>query len=623
MTPIRTLLMLAMLFVTAAPAVAAQGRLLLQLVDYIGVDYAEAVQAGEVINQGEYQEMLDFSQRIGQEIGHLEAEAEVKPVLEGLAAELREGIRSRAEPAVIADISRRLRQQLMTSLQLDLLPRKAPSLQQAAVLYQENCAGCHGLEGRGDGVLAAGLSPAPTDFHDPQRARARSLYALYNTITLGVDGTAMPAFAGLSDDDRWALAFHVGSLYAPAQPLDWAAHPLSLHEAVTETPAELAARLDQGEVRALHARHQPDDLFADQRGPWVVAIDELEDSVLSYQRGDLPAARRHAITAYLEGFELVEASLANVSPETVRTIETEMMAYRALLDRRPDAAEVAAGAENLISLLEQARQRTETDSLSPGVAFFSALIILLREGLEAILVLAAMAAFLIKTEQKQGLRWLYGGAALATVAGVSTWAVSTWVFAISGATREVTEGVTALVAAAILFYVGFWMHSRANAQKWSQYIASQMNNALSRGALWSFALVSFLAVYRELFETILFYQALWVQTDTGAQHSVVAGGVTALALLVVITLLIQRFGVRIPLARFFTVSAWIMIALAFVFAGKGVAALQEAGRLPIDPVSFPQIEWLGIYPNAEGLLLQLLVLAVAVWMFWRQRQPAA
>ena len=622
MTLNRYLIVLVMLIATAVPAGAAQGGLLLQLVDYIGVDYAEAVRAGEVINPGEYQEMLDFSQRIEQEITNLEVSSELQPVLQGLAAELSEGIRGYAEPPVIADISRRLRQQLMTSLQLDLLPRKAPSLDQGTVLYQQNCADCHGLQGYGDGVLAAALVPAPTDFHDPERARARSLYALYNTITLGVDGTAMPAFAALSDEDRWALAFHVGSLYADPQPLDWAAHPISLKEAVTETPAELAARLEQGDARALHARHQPEDLFANQRGPWVVAMDELENSVLSYQRGDLSAARRHAITAYLEGFELVEASLANVSPDAVRTIEAEMMAYRALLDRRPDAAEVAAHADSLIAELEQARLRTESDSLSPGVAFFSALIILLREGLEAILVLAAMAAFLIKTGQKQGLRWLYGGAVLATVAGVSTWAVSTWVFAISGATREVTEGVTALVAAGILFYVGFWMHSRANAQKWSQYIASQMNSALSRGALWSFALVSFLAVYRELFETILFYQALWVQTDAGAQHSVVAGGVTALALLVAITLLIQRFGVRIPLARFFTVSAWMMIPLAFVFAGKGVAALQEAGRLPVDPVSFPQIEWLGIYPNAEGLILQLLVLVVAVWMFWRQRQAA-
>ncbi|MCC1496143.1 cytochrome c/FTR1 family iron permease [Alcanivorax sp. 1008] len=617
----RCLIMLIML-AGAGPAAATEGRLLLQLVDYVGVDYAGAVQAGEAINPSEYQEMLDFSHRIEDEVRALKAPPGVQPVLDQLAAELSEGVRDYADPAFVADVSQRLGQQLMTHLQLDLLPRKVPSLQQGAAIYQQQCAGCHGVQGQGDGVLAAGISPAPTDFHDPERARVRSLYALYNTITLGVAGTAMQGFVDLPDEDRWALAFYVGGFYASPQPLDWAAQSISLHQAVTETPAELAAHLDNGEALALHARHQPEDLFASRQSPWAVAKQELRSSVQSYQQGDFLAARRHAITAYLEGFELTEASLGNVAPDAVRTIEGEMMAYRALLDNKPDSAEVQSHAENIIAQLEQAQLRAESNSLSPGVAFLSAFIILLREGLEAILVLAAMAAFLIKTGQREGLRWLYGGALLATVAGVSTWAVSTWMFAISGATREVTEGVTALVAAAILFYVGFWMHSRANARKWSEYIASQMNTALSRGALWSFALVSFLAVYREIFETILFYQALWVQTNAGAQHSVVTGGLMALAVLAGITLMIQRVGLRIPLTKFFMVSAWMMIALAFVFVGKGVAALQEAGRLPLDHVAIPRIEWLGIYPSMEGLGLQLLVLVVAVWMFWRQRQAA-
>jgi high-affinity iron transporter len=294
-----------------------------------------------------------------------------------------------------------------------------------------------------------------------------------------------------------------------------------------------------------------------------------------------------------------------------------------LLDGKTDAATVTAAAQQLIAELDNADAALQGETLSPSVAFSSSLVILLREGLEAILVLAAMAAFLIKTERRDALRWLHAGWVLALAAGAGTWAVSNWVFTISGATREITEGITALIAAGILFYVGFWMHSRASAEKWSSYIKEQMNNALTTGALWSFAVVSFLAVYREIFETILFYQALWAQVDSGAHNAVIGGAGTAIVLLAVIMLLIYRFGMRLPLGQFFTFTAYLMIALAFIFAGKGVAAMQEAGRIPLTAVDFPRIELLGIYPNLQGLLLQAAVLVLAALLLFRQKRKAA
>lgn len=600
----------------------AEPRILLQLVDYVGVDYPEAVQGGEVVNPGEYEEMHEFGARIGEEIAALDTTDDVRNALTGLAAQLRQQVNDKAEPSAVAATTQQIRNLVMASFELDLAPRMAPDLAEGAALYQQQCVACHGASGQGDGPLAGTMEPAPTDFHEVGRARERSVFGLYNTITLGVDGTGMGSYNQLSDDQRWALAFYVGSLFGePATQDQWQANPLTLEQAVTRAPAELD--LANADALMLYARNNPGALFAAAEAPLDVAREGIALSARLYQQGDIAAARKEAITAYLEGFELVEAALNNVSPQMMRAVETSMMDYRALLDGKTDADVVNVAAQQLIAQLDDAQAALEGDTLSPQVAFTSSLVILLREGLEAILVLAAMAAFLIKTERRDALRWLHAGWVLALVAGAGTWAVSNWVFTISGATREITEGITALVAAAILFYVGFWMHSRASAEKWSAYIKEQMNNALTKGALWSFAVVSFLAVYREIFETILFYQALWAQVDAGAHNAVVGGAGVAIVLLAVIMLLIYRFGMRLPLGQFFTLTAYLMIALAFIFAGKGVAAMQEAGRIPLTAVDFPRIELLGIYPNLQGLLLQAAVLVLAVILLLRQKRKAA
>ncbi|MDF1822603.1 MAG: cytochrome c/FTR1 family iron permease [Alcanivoracaceae bacterium] len=618
----RVFLLIALLF--SASLAVADERAVLQLVDYVGVDYPEAVAEGAVINAGEYAEMQDFAARIQDQVGAMAA-GERRQALVALASQLAGQINGMAAPAQIASTTRQLREQLMQGLDISLVPRRAPDLEKAARQYAQQCAMCHGATGHGDGPAATGMEPAPTNFHDVARARERSLFGLFNTITLGVDGTGMAAFDGLSDSERWGLAFYVGAMHAPVQataPAAWEAAPLTLEQAVTRAPVELAAGED--DRRYAWARQQPAVLFPSGDEPLVLSMLLLEKSASAYAGGSPGQARELAIRAYLEGFELSEAALANVAPTLMRHIEERMINYRALLDGNTPAADVDAEAGQLVALLEQAQSALAEDTLSPGVAYTSSLVILLREGLEAILVVAAMAAFLTKTNRHAGLKWLHGGWILALLAGGATWMVSSYVIEISGAARELTEGITALVAAVILFYVGFWMHSRANAQRWGQYIKEKMNAALSDAALWTLAVVSFLAVYREVFETVLFYQALWAQVGPEAQGSVVSGAVTALAALVLVAFIILRFGMRLPLGQFFTVTAYLMIGLAVVFVGKGVAALQEAGQLPFTPVAFPRLDLLGIYPNAQGLALQVLVLSLAVVLWWRQnRQQGA
>jgi len=468
------------------------------------------------------------------------------------------------------------------------------------------------------------MEPAPTDFTDTERAHARSLYGLYNTITLGVEGTAMPSFEHLPQEQRWALAFYVGGLYADSATLATGERAFTatpdaqlprMESLTTVTPADVAR--GQGEEAAsIHAwlRHHPAALESLRPDPLAVAMTGIRHSVDLYAGGEPQAAHDAAVDAYLEGFELAEASLGTTQPELVIAVEGAMTRLRLAIRNRVPEADVRAAADNALALLQEARDSQTGESLSPSVAFISALVILLREGLEAILVLGAIAAFLGKTGRKDAMRWLHGGWVAALGVGVLTWVVSNYFITISGATREVTEGVTALVAAGVLFYVGFWMHSKLNARRWQEFIQHRVQQALDHKGLWAIALIAFIAVYREVFATVLLFQALWAQvTEPAAESSLLGGAITGGVIIVALAWAIFRFGIRLPLKQFFGVTAGIMIALAVIFAGKGVAALQEAGKLPLDPVEFlPRIELLGIYPTLQSLGVQFVVLAAAL-----------
>ena len=610
-----------LLLICVNHGVIADVNTLLQLADYMGVDYAEAVDNGNVINTFEYSEMEEFSRRIHSEIEQLE----IKPVtaeLVELSDELITDVSNLVESAVIVLTTQKIRRLVMASYNVVMTPRQKPDLQTAVLLYEKQCASCHGESGFGDGIAAQGLDPAPTDFHDVDRAKQRSVFGLYNTITLGVDGTTMIGRPDLHDLDRWSLAFYVGGIINDISDIekvsvDLQKNPLSLHDAVTMTPAELDSVRAGGAAIAFWVRKNPDILFDSVAGPLDIAEQNLMKSLQFYIDGDIAEAQEFAVTAYLEGFELIEAALSNLDRELLQETEQSMMAFRNAISQDVTIEKLDLNYQQALSLLGKTRIVLSERSLSPSMAFSGSSIILLREGLEVILVLAAMIAFVIKSNRTDALKYIHAGWIVALIAGIATWAFSSFLVTISGATREITEGATALLAAVILLYVGFWMHRNANARRWNQYLQGKMKSALDTRTLWTLALISFLAVYREVFETILFYQALWAQVSVEAHNAVFYGALVAALILVFATWLMTRFGMRLPLKQFFTISAVLMIVLAFIFTGKGITALQEAGKLPSSPIDIPTIELLGIYPNIQALLSQLLVILVAAGVLIR------
>lgn len=597
-------------------------RQLMQMAEYIGVDYPEAVEKGEIINGDEYAEMEEFSQLLVDRSQQLSPSAEAEEIRSEAKA-LQSAVARKADLAEVQTHTAKLRRGLLSISPAMSLPRSLLPVEKSRALYQSNCVTCHGDSGMGDGPLAAQLEPPPTDFHDRERAENRSLLGLYDAISNGIDGTAMTAYGNLTEQQRWSLAFYVGGLAFAGEDTAVSGSLLSLQDLVMYSPQVL--RNDRPEIPAQAVaamRADPSPLFEQRRAgagdPMDTARDQLEKSLAAYRQGDYGEARTLAISAYLDGFELVENALDARDVKLRKSIESDLLGLRAQLNADSDPQAVEQQVNAILERLDQAGALLEESGLSGTTLFLASLIILLREGLEALLVVIALATILVKTRRSDALKYVHLGWVVACIAGLTTWLAAQYFITISGASREVMEGVAALLAAAVLFYVGFWMHGKTQAQEWQRYIQESVNRSLTTGALWGIAGLAFIAVYREIFETILFYQSLLTQTSQG-QYNALWGGIAAGAvLLAIIGWILVRYSVHLPISKFFSFTTFILLALSFVLAGKAVTALQEAalvGRTPL-PVSF-SFDWLGINSTWQGIGLQAAILVAAIWLVFR------
>ena len=628
------LALIAVALPSAARADDAAVQTTWRLLDYIAVDYREAVRDGEVVNQLEFDEMREFSSSVAERVATL-PEHPQRPALILGARELQEAIAAKAPPPDIERRARALADQLLAAYPVPLAPSTVPDLARGSALYAQNCASCHGADGSARVPGMAAMDPPPIDFTDRARARERSVFALYQVISQGLEGTSMSSFAHLPEGDRWALAFRTGQFAYPAElaregeRLWQSDHSLreripDLQTLVALTPAELAADIGEERATALMAYLRANPQMVAQSegaGSLATARDLLNRSVEAYRGGDHGAASDLALAAYLEGFEPVEALLNARDSGLVAEVEREMGGLRAAIGRGAPPEDVAERAERLQALFDRSEAALAPEAASSVSTFLGAFAILLREGLEALLIVIAMITFLIKAERRDLLRYVHGGWIAALVAGIATWWVASHVIAISGADRELTEGFGSLLAAVILLFVGIWMHGKAQAGAWQIYVRDKLSRALAGGAVWFLFGLSFIAVYREVFETIIFYAAIGSHGDTAAM----AGGIAVAAvLLAAIAWGMLRLGRRLPIAKFFQYSAALIAVLAVVLAGKGFAALQEAGMIGVTPLaSFPRSPILGLYPTAETLGAQLVTILLLAAGFYRSRRTAA
>jgi high-affinity iron transporter len=620
-----------LLLACVTTAHAADQTALVQLVEYVGADYINAVQDGKVISDAEYAEMEEFSRRLAEGVGEL-PEMEGQAALISEAEALQAAVVDKASDAEVKRLAQAIRGTLVAVYGIPVIPKAAPDLAAGARVYQHNCAVCHGAQGQGDGPAGAALEPPPTDFHEVARYDGRSLLGLYTTITGGVDGTGMAAYGDtLSEADRWALAFYVGNMAVTDQVVSQGRQALkkddiksqmALDTVIAKAPADVRAELGEDGYAAMgYLRSHPGELFSQNR--FIEISDaKLAEAERAYREGDRAAARSAALAAYLDGFEMIEQQLSAVDGDLMRRSERKFMAVREAIDRQRSVDQVSASVATAREGLREAAEALGGEGLSPAATFSASFFILFREGLEALLIVAALLTFTRKANAPNASKHIHFGWVTALVAGLVTWFVAAKLISFSGASRELTEGVGGVLAALILFYVGFWMHSNSNSQKWVGYIKSKVDNALDSGTVWALTLVSFISVYREMFETILFYQALWSQVTEASASYMLYGLLAAIAALAVVCVLIFRIGMKLPLGLFFKATSIVLLVLSVVLLGKGIAALQEAGVLSAYYLELPTVTWLGFFPTVQGAIAQAVAVVLALVIWWRSNRAS-
>ena len=669
-------------FMLAAVASAgAQERPAKRIASIVSVamdEYSKAIGAdGRVISDQEYDETISFLLIAMEAAQPLSGEraAETRAIIDSLLV----AVRAKTPPQQLAGLRDRFAQSLGEDAALDL-PTRLVDIAAGANLYKTHCASCHGVSGMGDGPAARGLNPAPPALGSAVSMRDVSPALMFRIVTVGIGGTPMPAFGTLlSADQRWDVLGYLVSLQHPRGLVAegegiFAMHCSGCHgasglgdgplaRALSKLPPEIGAFAWQverndaqlatairegiagtampaaralrdsevagavGYLRQLAMRDVPtrNGAAASQDPETVLRLVRrtLDEALAAARGGRASDASDRAFDAYL-AFEPIETPARAKNPGLVASLERQFAEFRAAISANDLRA--AEGARNAI------------DTALPDVAgllqpaggwwgaFLQSLLIILREGFEAILVIGAIVAFLIKTGHRERLRSIWLGTGLALAASAVTAVIFTTALRALPASREIIEGVTMLIAVAVLFSVSYWLISKVEAAKWQQFIREKVTAALAHGGGTALAFVAFLAVYREGAETALFYQALF--TEGGGNAIPVALGIVVGGIgLALIFVLFHRYGVRIPLRPFFAVTSALLYYLAFVFMGKGIRELQEGNVVSITVIpGLPHVDAMGIYPTVETLGAQLVLVALLAFAllktFWPKRSVA-
>ncbi len=634
----------------STPDVAEKVRRLAGILDYIGADYPGTIDCSGGHSQdcpltsagsaGEYQEQLDFLRDAAAMAAELPPPQHPIELSAGIAA-IRARVERKVPGAEVAEPVRNLRREVLAAWDVVLAPTTTPSVA-VAEEHWGTCASCHGDGGAGDGPAAAGLSPPPRSFRDPEVLADLSPVRAYGAISDGIAGTAMTPYSSLSPSQRWSLAFGLfrfavddaavergraafagrGGLAATASRLANRSNRELDAELASAGYAEPATRAD---VIAWLRAEAP---FQTSGKPLDRARELLAAAVAAHGGGNTGDARRDAAAAYLDGFEPHEASLRAVDDALVIRLEGEFLGFREAIHEGAPAAEVEQRALRIGAMLDSAEERLAGGG-GAGASFAAAFAIVLREGLEgALLVLLLLGIARRSGAAERDVRAVHWGWLAAVGTGAVTWFASSWLIgAIGGARREMIEGLVALFAAVVLLGASHFVLARLDAARRVAALRDRLARAVStpRRRL-VLASLAFVAVYREAFEVVLFLQAILLGGGSSGL-AVAGGGLAAAVALIALVIAMSRLGKRLRPAPLLTGLGLLLCLLAVALAGKGVRALQEAGVVGIEPLGRLRFDWLGIYPTAQTLAAQGIVLVafalLTAWALLRNRAVAA
>ncbi|GJL78283.1 MAG: cystathionine gamma-synthase [Nitrospinaceae bacterium] len=566
---------------------------IIMMMNIVGVEYEAGIVDGKIVNAAEYEESKVFLQQSENRFKRLpapKAGAEATAPLLANFTDLAEKIQSKVDAAEVYALVNTINAGIKKAydIKISQTPANPVSLANGKTIFENKCAVCHGLTGKGDGPIAAQLDPAPAVLADPQLTGDDHTVAFDNfqVINVGIANTAMVGWADfLSEQDLWDVTYYVRSFSNENVKLPLITAGLAGADGVNEGDGSKQAAAAVAESRNL-----------------------LDTSLEIFKKGDIQTAADTAFDAYL-AYEGIEAGLISKKKELGLRLESAFSRYQGEIKRQAALPHVEKIHATLHTDLSEALEILQKKVSFTGL-FIQSFSIIVREGFEAILIIAALIAFLVKSRNQDKLKSIYTGVILGIVGSFLTAYVVHEVLHLSVSSQELLEGWIMLVAVVVLFWVSYWLVSKIEAEKWQSYITKKMKTAVSTGSAFALGGVAFLSVYREGFETVLFYKALYLYAGEGTA-GIIPGFLVGCAVLGVVYYLINKVGLKVPIKWFFAFTSVFLYFMAFTFMGKGLHELQMGQSLSMTQADFaPHISWLGMYPTWETFIGQMvLVLA--------------
>jgi high-affinity iron transporter len=600
-------------------------RMLINLLDYIAKDYGMAVENGVVLSEFEYAEMNEFVATASNNYDALLSSGAIQEsaVPSESMKQLKLLIEQMATPEEVAQAADKIKKNILSLGLIPLTPAEWPNLKTGQSLFAENCASCHGALGAGDGAAGAALVPPPTNFTGKGIMQGIAPFQAFNTITLGIPGTGMRDFNELSETDKWDLAFYILTLQYPAGLDQPAGERIELDELAVLSDEELIQKHPELDIGSQRKASAPEKV--EVKPPLAVARSFLTQVKSSYQKGDSEKATQLALLAYLQGVEPIEAQVKASDNSLFNRLESSMLNVRALIKSGASESDLNQGIADAMIVLDEAELVLQQGKRGIGMTAFIAASILLREGLEAFFVILAILGILKTVNAPAAIRWLHGGWISAVVVGVIGWFFADALLSLSAQSRELMEGLIALFAVVVLLYLGFWLHGKTEASRWKEFVEIRIKNLINKNNMIGLGAFSFMVVFREAFESVLFLSSLSTNTGNGSRLGILIGAIGSAIILGIMAWAILKWFKKMPIRKVFLYSSIVILALAFVLAGQGIHAIQEGGYMDIR--SFPlnlKAPFLGIYPTYETLSTQILVLAgIGVLWFFNGRKATA
>ena len=553
-------------------------------------EFQEGVSDGMVVIEPEYKESKIFleqaAERYSRTSGEIENQEKATRINRHFS-ELSIMIEKKVDSQKVWEKVNHLNSQLITifGIKINKVPVTPISLTNGKKIFEINCAKCHGLTGNGDGPEAKNHNPSPAVLSNPKLTGDKNTVAYDNfeVINVGIANTAMKSWTGiLSEAQIWDVTYYLRTF----------------SNANVQLPP---ANLEMGEKSG---SEKPDQIVNKIRNL-------LAKSLNKFKNGENAEAADTAFDAYLT-YEKIEPSIITRDKPLGLKLESAFGRYRGAIKEAAPLDNVEKIQSEIYLDLSKALELVKNEVSFSGL-FIQSFSIIVREGFETILIIAALISFLRKSKNDAHVKNIHIGVIVGILASFLTAYAVHEVLQLNMASQELLEGWIMLVSVVILFSVSYWLVSNIDNKKWQQYINKKMHGALSQGNTFALSAVAFISVYREGFETVLFYKTLFLYAGK-TTGGILPGFLTGCVMLAGIFYLVNYLGMRVPFKWFFGFTSVLLYYMAFIFLGRGIHELQMGEQFSMTAANFlPNISWLGMYPTWETFIGQAILFAAFIF----------